>query len=96
MVPRQNPLMSGKAAILGANVRNMTLTWGPSKPETYDRPHVSQDVTIQDVSGEEGKYTLDSHGFQIYKHESKEKAFLDDEQLKAEYYPETEQLLKDA
>lgn len=42
------------------------------------------------------RYTLDSHGFQIYTHESKEKDFLDDDKIKAEYYPETEQLLKDA
>jgi hypothetical protein len=29
------------------------------------------------------------------KHESKDKEFLDDEKIKAEYYPEVEQLLKD-
>jgi hypothetical protein len=29
------------------------------------------------------------------KHESKEKDFLDDAKIKAEYYPEVEQLLKD-
>ena len=53
-------------------------------------------MIVKDISGEEHKYTLDSHGFQIYKHESNEKTFLDDEKIKAEYYPETEQLLKDA
>ena len=60
------------------------------------RPHVSQQVTVHDIAGEEDRYTLDSHGFQIYPHESKEKDFLDDEKIKAGYYPETEQLLKDA
>jgi hypothetical protein len=29
------------------------------------------------------------------KHESKEKDFVDEEKIKAEYYPEVEQLLKD-
>lgn len=53
-------------------------------------------MVITDISGNESKYTLDSHGFQIYRHESKEKAFDDDEKIKAEYYLETEQLLKDA
>jgi hypothetical protein len=67
-----------------------------SKPETYVRPHVTQQVTVHDISGEEDRYTLDSHGFQIYPHESSEKDFQDDEQIKAHYYPETEQLLKDA
>ena len=66
------------------------------KPETYTRPYVEQNVVIHDVSGDESKYTLDSHGFQIYNHESREKDFVDDEKIKAEYYPETEQLLKDA
>ena len=51
-------------------------------------------MTIHDVSGEEDQYTLDSHGFQYVKHESKEKDFTDDEKIKAEYYPEMEQLLK--
>lgn len=66
------------------------------KPETYDRPFVSLDVTVTDISGREPEYHLDNHGFQIYHHASKEKDFVDDDKIKAEYYPETEQLLKDA
>ena len=54
------------------------------------------DVVVKDITGEESKYTLDSHGFQIYHHTSKEKDFLDDDKIKAEYYPEIDQLLKDA
>lgn len=65
-----------------------------SRPETYERPAYPLEVTIYDVSGDEDKYTLDSHGFQIYRHESKEKDFADDGKIKAEYYQETEQLLK--
>jgi len=61
----------------------------------YLRPHVAQSVVIHDISGEEAKYTVDSHGFQYVKHESKEKDFVDDEKIKAVYYPEVEQLLKD-
>lgn len=67
-----------------------------SKPNTFERPHASHSVVIHDIAGDEDKYTLDSHGFQFVKHESKEKDFLDDEKIKAEYYPETEQLLKDS
>jgi len=65
------------------------------KPQTYLRPHVAQSVTVRDVTGDEDKYTLDSHGFQFVNHASKEKDFVDDEKIKAEYYPEVEQLLKD-
>jgi hypothetical protein len=66
------------------------------KPETYDRPSEPLATTIHDISGHELDYTLDGQGFQLYYHESKEKEFLDDEKIKREYYPETEQLLKDA
>lgn len=66
------------------------------KPETYDRPSEPLDVTVHDIRGEEDQYTLDKNGFQIYRHASVEKEFLDDEQIKAQYYPEVEQLLKDA
>jgi hypothetical protein len=66
------------------------------KPETYDRPIQPLDVVVQDITGEVDKYTLDKNGFQIYSHTSQEKDFLDDDKIKAEYYPETEQLLKDA
>jgi len=66
------------------------------QPNTADRPHAPLSVIIHDIAGNEDKYTLDSHGFQFVKHESKEKDFLDDEKIKAEYYPEVEQLLKDA
>ncbi|KAJ5084174.1 hypothetical protein NUU61_008753 [Penicillium alfredii] len=66
------------------------------KPETYDRPVISLPVTIHDVSGHELDYALDNQGFQFYYHESSEKDFHDEERIKKEYYPETEQLLKDA
>jgi len=65
------------------------------KPQTYVRPHAALNVTIKDITGDEDKYDLDSHGFQFVKHESKEKEFADDEKIKAEYYPEIGQLLKD-
>lgn len=65
------------------------------KPESYHRPTIAIPATIHDVSGHELDYTLDSHGFQYYCHESKLKDFLDEEKIRAEYYPETEQLLKD-
>ncbi|KFY26651.1 hypothetical protein V493_03958 [Pseudogymnoascus sp. VKM F-4281 (FW-2241)] len=65
------------------------------QPNTYERPTTVQNVVIHDIAGDENKYTLDSHGFQYTKHESNEKEFLSDDKIKAEYYPEVEQLLKD-
>lgn len=66
------------------------------RPETYERPIQPLNVTVHDIRGEEDQYNLDNAGFLIYPHTSKEKDFIDDEKIKAEYWPETEQLLKDA
>lgn len=66
------------------------------RPETFYRESDTVEATIHDISGDELEYTLDKNGFQIYYHESKEKDFIDEDQIKSQYYPETEQLLKDA
>ena len=66
------------------------------RPETYHREPESHSVTVRDARGKEDEFTLDGNGFQFYKHVSQEKAFVDDEQIKSQYYPEVEQLLKDA
>ncbi|KAI1475181.1 amino acid permease-domain-containing protein [Daldinia eschscholtzii] len=75
------------------------------KPEVLDdgtaittqiRPAEPHNVHITDVSGREDEFTLDKNGFQFYRHVAQEKDFLDDDHIKAVYYPETEQLLKDA
>ncbi len=65
------------------------------RPETYNRPFVTHPATIHDLRGREDEFSLDKQGFQLVKHTSVEKDFLDDEHIKAVYYPETEQLLKD-
>ncbi|KAK8051054.1 hypothetical protein PG993_002439 [Apiospora rasikravindrae] len=62
---------------------------------TNVRPAAEVPVTIQDISGRESLYTLDSHGFQIHRHGSCEKLFLDENTIKAVYFTETEQMLKD-
>ncbi|RYP43596.1 hypothetical protein DL770_011591 [Monosporascus sp. CRB-9-2] len=62
--------------------------------QTYYRPAQPQPVVVHDIRGKEVDYTLDTHGFQLFRHESKEKEFLNLEKIKKEYYHETEQLLK--
>ena len=66
------------------------------RPETYYRPTVPLKATVHDIRGSEDKYTLDTTGFQVVKHESKEKDFADDEHIKSVYYPEIEDILKKA
>ncbi|KAF2277353.1 uncharacterized protein EI97DRAFT_493302 [Westerdykella ornata] len=65
------------------------------RPETFDRPFEQHPVTVRDVRGREHEFTLDGNGFQFHKHKSEEKDFVDDEKIKARYYPEIEQLLKE-
>lgn len=59
-----------------------------------ERPTVAISTTIQDISGRESLYSLDSHGFQLHRHESSEKSFLDESTIGTGYFAETEQLLK--
>ena len=72
--------------------RNLRM-WGNQK---HYRPSETLDVTVHDIRGHEDQYSLDKNGFQVYSHVSVEKDFVDEDQIKAQYYPETEQLLKDA
>ncbi|KAI0141787.1 hypothetical protein GGR57DRAFT_486633 [Xylariaceae sp. FL1272] len=64
------------------------------KPGTVLGPMQTLRHTVKDIAGEEDKYRLDTYGFEYVKHESKEKTFDDPERIKAEYYPETEELVK--
>jgi hypothetical protein len=66
------------------------------KPETYYRPTVPLQAIVRDIRGSEDKYTLDTTGFEVVKHESEEKDFADDEHIKSAYYPEVEDILKKA
>ena len=66
------------------------------KPETYERPAEPLSQPVHDIRGEEDSYSLDTTGFQIYKHTSQETAFEDDDQIKSVYYPEIEEILKSA
>ena len=65
------------------------------RPETYERPFEPHAVHITDISGRESEYTLDKNGFEVISYPAQEKDFTDDAHIKAVYYPETEQLLKD-
>lgn len=67
-----------------------------NQPETYERPFETHNVTIQDVTGDEARYSLDSHGFQFVPHVSKERDFVDDAQIKDQYYKEVDQILRNA
>lgn len=65
-----------------------------TKPSSYDRPVHAVHVTVHDIRGSEDQYTLDTSGFQVVNHVSKEKDFVNEEKIKSDYYKEVEELLK--
>ncbi|KAH8803033.1 hypothetical protein F5884DRAFT_804205 [Xylogone sp. PMI_703] len=64
------------------------------RPETYYGTCEVYPVTVRDIRGSEYKYTLDTTGFRVVEHESKEREFTNIEQIKKLYFPEVEDLLK--
>lgn len=61
----------------------------------YRRKFDSRPAQIHDIRGREDQFSLETHGFQHYKHSSAKQDFNDNDQIKAVVYPEVEQLLKD-
>ncbi|EAQ84336.1 hypothetical protein CHGG_08350 [Chaetomium globosum CBS 148.51] len=59
------------------------------------RPHRAHGFEVIDITGEEDKYSLDTHGFQYCRNESTEKEFIDEEAIRSIYYEECRNLLKD-
>ncbi|KAI9833051.1 MAG: hypothetical protein M1819_003884 [Sarea resinae] len=60
-----------------------------------DKPIEPRTLPVHDIRGSEHAYTLDRTGFQVVGHESREKDFVDDDEIKEIYYPEVEQILKE-
>ncbi|KAJ7617133.1 hypothetical protein FB45DRAFT_933496 [Roridomyces roridus] len=55
---------------------------------------VKHSIQIENVRGKEEAYLLDEAGFQFYHSPATHKSFLDEEEIKAEYYPESAELIK--
>jgi hypothetical protein len=52
-------------------------------------------AVINDITGDEEKYTLDDSGFQLVKQDTKVTDFLTPATVEKDYYPELEELLKE-
>ncbi|GBE84194.1 predicted protein [Sparassis crispa] len=66
----------------------------PSSGEKRNWVGEHHDVEIDNVRGKQGTFTLDSAGFQFGDQEAKHTAFISDEDVKKEYYPESIELVK--
>jgi hypothetical protein len=53
-----------------------------------------KDVVLENLRGKEDLATLDTAGFQYFKHKSKHSSFANDEEIYKEYYPESIELIK--
>ncbi|KAK5662673.1 hypothetical protein OQA88_8589 [Cercophora sp. LCS_1] len=62
---------------------------------TNKRPHLPHEFVVTDITGDEAKYKLDTHGFQYCQRISQEEDFTSEEAIRSVYYSECEQLLKD-
>ena len=65
---------------------------------TNERKMLQKQVQVSDITGHEGEYTLDKHGFQLVHHESKTSCLEDKyhnlDKIQKEYFPECEDVLK--
>ena len=53
-----------------------------------------KDIVVENLRGKEDSVTLDTAGFQYFKHTSKHTSFSNDEEIYQEYYPESIDLIK--
>lgn len=97
-VPRgdaKSTLVFFKAPEDGAAPFNYIETPPEGQPQRNygEAPH---DITVHDIRGREHEFDVNVNGFgTVSGVESKEKEFVDDESIKANYYPEVEKLLLD-
>jgi len=71
------------------------LTKPPEGVPVTNHENVKREAKVENVRGKEKDYTLDSTGFQyLLNVPSKVKRFGDDEEVKKDYYSESEELLK--
>ena len=67
-------------------------------PETKERKRnftqKSYQLEIENLRGKEDTVSLDAAGFQFARAEAKHKAFVNNEDIAREYYPECEELIK--
>ena len=82
--------------------RRPTRSWRRQLTQTHPSDTVTQRsnqarrTDLRSLSEEErAKYTIDTSGFQIVRHQSAEKDFVDEEAITTKYYKETEECVFD-
>lgn len=82
-----SPPANGEKPYVGINADSTGV-----RPQNWVRePH---DIEIENVRGKEGEFSLDTSGFQYFRHPQKYTSFSNDEEIIREYYPESIELVK--
>lgn len=68
----------------------------PGTAGNYRRQFDARAIQVKDIRGHEEDFCLDQQGFQILRHESKEKEFADEDEVKDVIYEEVIEMLKEA
>ena len=71
-----------------------TTSYIPGSVAFYKRKFTPTTVRINDIRGTEAGYSLDKQGFQLVRHESKQRDYSDVVRIRDFYFPETEDLVK--
>ena len=66
----------------------------PISGEQKNTGREEKSAVIENIRGKEDSVSLDTTGFQFYKHASKHTTFANDEEIFREYYPESIELIK--
>lgn len=70
---------------------NNDSTTGARRQNFEREPH---QIEIENLRGKEGTASLDTTGFQFFRHPQRYTAFTDDAEIEREYYPESIELVK--
>lgn len=69
--------------------------WGKVDDGGRSYGYADREGAVQNIRGRENEFGVDVSGFQVYESPAKQKAFTDDAEVREQYYPEVEALLKE-
>lgn len=69
--------------------------WGKVDDGGRSYKYTDRQMPVQNIRGQEDKFSPDVSGFGVYHYPAQEKSFTDDEQVRTAYYKEVEQLVMD-
>ncbi|KAH0829597.1 hypothetical protein AYO21_07558 [Fonsecaea monophora] len=69
--------------------------WSKVDGPGYSFKMTDRERSVENIRGQESKFSVDTSGFAVYNYPAKEKAFTDDAKVREGYYAEVEALLRE-